>query len=107
MEELELTFNTKINVSLAPGDTVLFDDDGTIRTVGTAVSVAEDRLSCLINRSLTDETPTAGSFIFFSKPAETEVSGIIGYEATTTITNNSTDRAELYAVSSEVFQSSI
>ena len=107
MEEIKLTFNTKINVSLTPGDTVLFDQNGTIKTIGTAVSVAEDRLSCLVNRSLSNELPTAGNFIFFSKAAETEVSGIIGYEATTTITNDSTDRAELYAISSEVFQSSI
>ena len=107
MEELELTFDTKINISLAPGDTVLFEQNDTIETIGTTVSVAENRLSCLVNRNLFDALPTPGDFIFFSKAAETEVSGIIGYEATTTITNNSTGRAELYAVSSEVFQSSI
>lgn len=107
MEELKLTFNIKINVSLAPGDTLLFEDNGSIKTIGSVVSVAEDRLSCLVNRSISNEIPEAGDFIFFSKAAEIEVSGIIGYEATTTITNDSTERAELYAISSEVFQSSI
>lgn len=107
MEEIVLTFNNKINVSLAPGDTVYYLLGDITVKLGKAVSIADDRLSCNVNRSLNVSVPTGNEYIFFSKPAETEVSGIIGYEATATIINDSTDRAELYAISSEVFQSSI
>lgn len=107
MEEITLTFNSKINVSLVPGDTVYYLNGTSIVTLGPCTSVADDRLSCNVNRDLEVAAPAAGNYIFFSKPAEAELSGIIGYEATTTITNTSTDRAELYSISSEVFQSSI
>lgn len=107
MEEITLTFNNKINVSLVPGDTVYYLSGENIITLGSCVSVAENRLSCNVNRDLEVAVPTAGAYIFFSKPAEAELSGIIGYEATTTIINTSTERAELYSISSEVFQSSI
>lgn len=107
MEELKLTFNTKINVSLVPGDTVYYLDGDNIITLGECTSVADDKLSCNVNRSLEIAAPAVNNYIFFSKPAQAELSGIIGYEATTTITNTSTERAELYSISSEVFQSSI
>ncbi len=107
MEELKLTFNNKVNVSLVPGDTVYYLDGTSIVTLGSCTSVAEDRLSCNVNRDLEVAAPAVSNYIFFSKPAEAELSGIIGYEATTTIINTSTDRAELYSISSEVFQSSI
>lgn len=107
MEELKLTFDNKINVSLVPGDTVYYLSGTNIITLGPCASVADDRLSCIVNRNLEVAAPAAGDYIFFSKPAEAELSGIIGYEATTTIINTSTDRAELYSISSEVFQSSI
>lgn len=107
MEEIVLTFNNKINVSLSLGDTVYYLQNTAPVKLGAVISVANDRLSCNVNRSLNVAIPANDDYIFFSKPAETEVSGIIGYEATTTLVNDSTDRAELYAISSEVFQSSI
>ena len=107
MEELTLSFNTRINVSLSPGDTVYFISGGKTTKLGIVTTVATDGLSFNLNRSLRDPVPSTTDYIFFSKPAEIESSGIIGYEATTTLVNTSTKRAELYAVSSEVFQSSI
>lgn len=107
MEEIKLTFNVKINVSLVPGDIVYYLDGSNIITLGDCMSVADDRLSCNVNRDSEVAAPAAGNYIFFSKPAEAESSGIIGYEATTTLINTSTERAELYSIASEVFQSSI
>jgi phage gp45-like len=107
MEEVILNFVEKINVSLAPGDTVYYLKNSKPIKLGTVITVSNDRLSCNVNRSISVTMPDYADYIFFSKPAETEVSGIIGYEATTTLVNDSTDRAELYAISSEVFQSSI
>jgi len=96
MEELELLF-----------DTVYYLQNSKPIKLGTVVSVPDEKTSFIINRFLSVAVPAIDDYIFFSKPAETEVSGIIGYEATTTLVNDSTDRAELYAISSEVFQSSI
>jgi len=107
MEELELLFDIPINVSLAPGDTVYYLQNSKPIKLGTVVSMTDEKTSFTINRFLSVAAPAPTDYIFFSKPAETEVSGIIGYEATTTLVNDSTDRAELYAISSEVFQSSI
>jgi len=107
MEEIELSFDIKINVSLAPGDTVYYLQNSKPIKLGTVVSVPEEKTFFIMNKLLSVPAPSPNDYIFFSKPAETEVSGIIGYEATTTLVNDSTDRAELYAISSEVFQSSI
>ena len=106
MEELTLTFSTKINVSLSPGDTVYFLNNDKTTELGVVTTVGTDGLSFNLNRSLRNPVPANTDYIFFSKKAEIESSGIIGYEATTTLVNTSTKRAELYAVSSEVFQSS-
>ena len=50
--------------------------------------------------------PSDGNFVFFGKDVQAGTSGVIGYYAQVQMRNDSTDRAELFAVSSEIFISS-
>ena len=50
--------------------------------------------------------PSSGDFIFYVKNPIVEVSSLKGYFAETQFINQSTDYAELFAVASEVFESS-
>ncbi len=111
MEEIVLTFILKVNVSLSLGDIVYYnpingEEFGDPVMLGNVTAISDDRLSATVNRSLMVAVPGAGDFIWFSKDSQIETSGIIGYEAMTTMVNSSTRKAELFAVSSEVFESS-
>ena len=54
----------------------------------------------------TAQTPNDGDFIFFGKDNEIGTAGVTGYYATVEMKNDSIDYAELFAVSSEITQSS-
>ena len=109
MNELILNFTNEVNASLSFGDVVSFgvtDGNNIVETVeiGTVKSIFNNRRSVRIDR--TGPIPPANSFMIFEKDRAIESSGIIGYEATVTMKNTSTKKAELFAVSSEVFESS-
>lgn len=111
MNELIINFLNAVNASLSVGDVVLFgvpvNNEITETTeIGTVSSIFNDRKSIRITRSANAPAPPANAFIMFEKDKAIESSGIIGYEATVTMKNTSTRRAELFAVSSEVFESS-
>ena len=48
----------------------------------------------------------AGDFIMFAKDSSVNLSGLVGYFAEVTIKNNSTKKAEMYCVASEITPSS-
>ena len=50
--------------------------------------------------------PPENLFFMFRKPVDQNVSGLKGYYAEVTLTNSSTEKQELFAVGSEVFESS-
>ena len=105
MAQLELRFGFEINRSLKVGDMVYFiNEDGGPEELGTAASIVDRTLVV----DVTAETirPDVGAFILFSPGRSVEASGLIGYEGTCVMVNDSTERAELFAVSSEVFESS-
>ena len=52
------------------------------------------------------QTPVVGDYIFFGKDNKIGTSGVVGYFAEVEMRNDSLDSAELFAVSSEVTQSS-
>ena len=54
----------------------------------------------------TELLPVSGDYIFFGKNTEIETSGVAGYYSEIEMTNDSTAKAELFAVSSEVAVSS-
>ena len=50
--------------------------------------------------------PPIGAFIMFSKDNKANLNSLLGYYAKIRFTNNSTDKAELFSVGCEVFESS-
>ena len=111
MEEILLNFANDLNVSLSVGDTVYFGipvNGNITETIlfGTATAIENNRRRLRVTRATGAPLPTANAFVFFEKDKGIESSGIIGYEAMVTMKNTSTKKAELFAVSSEVFESS-
>ena len=51
-------------------------------------------------------TPQLGDFLMFSKDKSANNTSLVGYYAEVTLKNNSIDKAELFALSSEIVQSS-
>ena len=51
-------------------------------------------------------TPQLGDFLMFSKDKSANNTSLVGYYAEVTLKNNSTEKAELFALSSEIAQSS-
>ena len=149
MSTVSITFANKINISAQVGDTTYYtpttyvgDDqsqsyqgsDGLGFTtslksdevteniyvkIGTIKSIAADRLSMVVNTSLTtSQLPNdndsnndgtadrAGDFIFFSKDNIANMSTALGYYAEVVLKNNSTTEAELFSIGCDMFESS-
>ena len=50
--------------------------------------------------------PQSGDFLMFGKDSSMKLSGIVGYYASVTLKNNSTEKAEMYCLASEITPSS-
>ena len=61
-------------------------------------------LTCEIDTAT--PAPTTSSFIFFSKDNKVNLASLKGYQATDKFKNNSTARADMYAASCEISESS-
>ena len=59
-----------------------------------------------VDPDATAQSPTSGDFIFFGKDNQIGTAGVTGYYAAIEMKNDSIDYAELFAVSSEITQSS-
>ena len=59
-----------------------------------------------VDNGATGEEPAADDFIMFAKDSRINLSGLVGYYAEVKIKNNSTEKAELYSVASEITPSS-
>ena len=96
------------NTSLQVGDIIYFQDpldtNDEIKKIGPIQSIADNYIVCDANGNLSGLTQT--SYIFFGKDNSKNTSGIIGYYAEVSLSNNSKDHAELFAVNSEIFISS-
>jgi flagellar basal body rod protein FlgF len=103
---LQTTF-TK-NTSLQVGDNIYFLDTASgsdvIKKIGPVQTIADNYIVCNANGNLSGLTQT--SYIFFGKDNSKNTSGVIGYYAEVSLSNNSKDHAELFAVNSEIFISS-
>lgn len=107
MASITLTFPNPINVSVQVGDTAYYTNDlnGTnIVLIGIITSITSYSITCDI--SVSAIRPDLTSFILFSKTNITNINALTGYYAEAQLRNDSTDRAELYSVASEVFESS-
>ena len=105
MAQIRLTFGFDINRNLKIGDTVYFiNEEGGTDELGTAFSIVDRTLTV----DITAETvrPDVGAFIVFSPGRSFEEGEVTGYENTVVFVNDSTSKAELFAVSGEAFSSS-
>ena len=96
------------NTSLQVDDNIYFLDttsgSDVIKKIGPVQTIADNYIVCNATGNLSGLTQT--SYIFFGKDNSKNTSGIIGYYAEVSLSNNSKDHAELFAVNSEIFISS-
>lgn len=106
MANKTIEFQQKINSSLQPTDIIYYLDNGNKIELGSCVSVASDRLSFVVDIKSTAKPPALGSYFMFNKNNVINTNGLIGYHASITMKNTSTEFCELYAVNSEASFSS-
>ena len=101
------------NVSLQVGDVAYYvkDDDtstsvtsftDSVRRIGKITSVG---ISHIVVDSFTN-TPPADAFLMFSKDKVANNTSLVGYFAEVKLINDSTDKAELFSLGSEITPSS-
>ncbi len=127
-EYLILTFNGIVNVSLSVGDSVYFTgdisqsggfstsdgDDGNSNLIylGKVFSITQNDFTFVIHIEDDDgslsqvSSLTQNSFIFFAKNNKVELSFLVGYYSKVRLSNDSKVKAELFATSMDVSQSS-
>tara|TARA_X000001388_G_C2197871_1_gene110069 strand:+ start:407 stop:751 length:345 start_codon:yes stop_codon:yes gene_type:complete len=59
-----------------------------------------------VDETIGDDVPGPNDFIMFAKDSRINLSGLVGYYAEVKIKNNSTEKAEMFSIASEVTPSS-
>ena len=122
--ELQFPNNTGVIPSLQVGD-ITFYASGTnisdtggfnnfslseqnLVTIGTITSVSTTSVTIEIICNISSDTtpPTTTDFILFAKDNTVNLSGLVGYFGTAKFINDSTEKAELFATSCEITESS-
>jgi hypothetical protein len=106
MADITITFNNGVNASLQTGDTLYFLNTGNIKECGAITDISEDRKTLTADIPDANIRPASGDFFMFGKNNVINTNGLPGYHATVTLTTESTEFAELYAVNSETSFSS-
>lgn len=129
MPLIELFFGeqTEVPTSLQVGDTAYYisgtdlstvgftyasdaqaTEQNTMTTIGTVdeITTGNGGFYVICNISSDTTPPTTTDFILFAKDNEVNLSSLKGYFGKTKLINDSTEKAELYAVSCEVVESS-
>ena len=70
----------------------------------TAVNYTAKQITCDVASNTV--LPASNDFLFFSKDNRANMTSLLGYYAEVEVKNNSTDKAELFAMGSEIFESS-
>ena len=109
MAVITMTFAKNIQDSVQVGDmiykcTVSSGVASAPIEIGTCTAISSTTLSCNITTGST--RPTTSDFIMFSKDNKANLSSINGYYLEVEMKNDSTSAAEIYAVGSEIFESS-
>ena len=106
--------NQTLNESLSVGDIIYhapittangFDQLGATTKIGSVTAINRDTSVITVTTSLSGVN-LVGNFLFFSKNNAVETSGLKGYYASVKMKNTSTTASELYAISSEITESS-
>ena len=121
--QIKLTFTNPLNQSLQVGDTVWYIDgqdinqsggydianNNNIQKLGTVEELSNQYRAhqVTISNSFTVVPPDlTNAFIMFSKDNSANLTSLTGYYALAKFENNSEEKAELYAVGSEISISS-
>jgi len=73
--------------------------------IGTIIGITNNSIT--VNNIIPMTTlNNAGDFIMFAKDSEVNLSGLVGYYAEVYIKNNSTEKAEMFSIGTEVTPSS-
>jgi len=113
----QLTFED-INVSAQPGDVVYYTippaakiggfdsaELSNTRFFGVIYSIEENIVTVQYDDTIASAPPN-GSFISFAKDKRVNTSSLLGYYASVKFVNNSTSKAELFSIGSEISESS-
>jgi len=121
--QIKLTFTNPLNQSLQQGDTIWYINEqdinqsggydiannNNIQKLGTVEELSNQYRAhqVTISNSFTVGTPDlTNAFIMFSKDNSANLTSLTGYYALAKFENNSEEKAELYAVGSEISISS-
>ena len=100
------------NVSLQVGDVAYYVKDDDTSTSVTSFTDSVERIGVITSIGtsyiVVDSTiePPANAFLMFSKDKVANNTSLLGYFAEVKLINNSTEKAELFALSSEIGLSS-
>jgi len=117
MPILNFTFQNPLNVSLQVGDTAYYVPTNTsaqfqvnssdVIEIGDVTTVANDGLSFSCNTFLSSSMyPGDNDYLFFSKNNKANQSNVLGYYAKVELRNNSKEKAEIYSIGADCFESS-
>ena len=112
MDQITLTFTQPLNVSVQIGDIAYFTDSpnvysgDVISKIGRIVDINQGVNSITCEIPSNQPRPTTTSFILFTKDNTQNTGSVLGYFARVQFRNDSTDFAEVFAVGSEIFESS-
>ena len=118
MATIDITIGNSLNDSLSIGDTAYYvplassggfsSSNGNITQLGSveAINTSTNTITVEVGSTHIDDDDLDHYMLLFSKDAEVNTSGLTGYHATVKMKNSSTADSELFAVSSEIVQSS-
>ena len=119
MPLITIGFNQDINVSVQVGDLAWYVPTNTLGVQGNQYETNDvDNIvfigkitningnTIIIDKDASITPPQTTDFIMFSKDNRANTSGVLGYFANVKFVNDSKDKIELFAVGSEVFESS-
>ena len=107
MDSITLIFPQPLNVSVQIGDTAYYTNEVNgedIVEIGLITAVTSNSITVEIEPYTI--RPALSSFILFSKTAAVNTNGLKGYYAEMQFKNDSETYAELFAVGSEIVESS-
>ena len=109
MDQITLTFPNPIQVSVQIVDIAYYTNDpmgSEVVKIGDVINIDYGARTIKCNIPAWAIRPTNSSFILFTKDNKVNTSGILGYFAEVELRNDSLNKAELFSVGSEIFESS-
>jgi hypothetical protein len=106
MANITLTFTNPLPVNIQVGDIAWYLDISESEEVKMGPILSINGLEVVVDAAAGVSPPTTADFVFYVKDPVGYLGQLKGYYAEAQFRNNSTKYAELFAVGSEVFESS-